>query len=92
MFTLHQVVKLSVTETDPLQCEQEQELPCVAGIKHFYRIRERGGVQGVQGVQGAANVPMLEIFVNVCKEVFNLENVSLLGCFTLFLPLWLLST
>ena len=32
---------------------------------------------------------MLEFFANVCEEVTNLENLLLLGCFTLLLPLFI---
>ena len=39
MFTLYGIVKRSVAETDLVQCEQEQELRCVAGITAF----ENGG-------------------------------------------------
>ena len=35
MFTLYRIVKRSVAETDPVQCEQEQVLPCIAGITSF---------------------------------------------------------
>ena len=33
MFTLYRIVKWSVAETDPVQCEQEQLHRCVSGIK-----------------------------------------------------------
>ena len=35
MFTLYRMVKRTVAETDPLQCEHKQELRCVAGITSF---------------------------------------------------------
>ena len=35
MFTQYRIVKQSVAETDPVQCEQEQVLPCVSGIKSY---------------------------------------------------------
>ena len=35
VFTLYEIVKESVAGTDPVQCEQEQELRCVAGITSF---------------------------------------------------------
>ena len=35
MFTLYGIVKRSIAETDPVACEQEQVLRCVAGIKSF---------------------------------------------------------
>ena len=35
MFTLYRIVKRSVAETDLVQCEQEQVLGCVSGIKSF---------------------------------------------------------
>ena len=35
MFTLYRIVKRSVAETDPVQCEQKQELYCVPGITSF---------------------------------------------------------
>ena len=35
MFTLYLIVKGRVAETDPVQCEQEQVLRCVADITSF---------------------------------------------------------
>ena len=35
MFTVYKMVRWSVTETDPAQCEQEDVLCCVAGIITF---------------------------------------------------------
>ena len=35
MFTLYLILKRSVAETDPVQCEQEQVLRYVAGITSF---------------------------------------------------------
>ena len=35
MYTLYWIVKRRVAETDPVQCEQEQVLHCIAGIKSF---------------------------------------------------------
>ena len=35
MFTLYRAVKRGVAESDPVQCEQEQVLYCIAGIISF---------------------------------------------------------
>ena len=45
MFTMHQIVKRSVAETDPVQCEQEEVFRCVAGITTFQKMEQSNPAQ-----------------------------------------------
>ena len=55
MFTLYRVVRRSIAQTDPAQCEQEQKLRYVAGITSF----ENGAKQFCSGAEIIPTVVLL---------------------------------